>query len=226
MFYENYAQFKSHAKALKKALAQGLSSEETPSKLRLSTVQEAIAHSLGYASLAAFKAKVFAKSSQIVDQIPDNLGPFLLCVEGLLYNEELEDESFAILNGEYATLRDLRHLSVFRRHRDFRSEGYCVGRYPHLDAEFWAQCYVTGIHIECPSVSEYGTPYFGDFESAAQRVADAFQMKVKKNLDIQIHDRGDDGGTTVFFEVHAPQVVFDKITALPLCSNDGEELES
>lgn len=222
MKYDNYEQFKQHAQALKKSLISKIQDPQAQKVIKLSLVQEALAQSLNYANLAAFKAQAFAGQDQLLNMVPDNLGSFLLCVEGLAYNQEtMEDVSFAIINSDYATTEDIRR-TAYREHRQYRSEGYDVDA--HLPASTWEDCVVTAVHIECPSISKYGVPYYGDEESAPVRIAKNFSMKVLKNLDISIHDRGDDGGTTVFFEVRAPQSVFNAITALPLVNTELEEI--
>lgn len=221
MKYENYEQFKNHSKVLKNALVAKIKDPQAKKAIKLSLVQEALAQSLNYANLATFKAMEFAGYDQILDAVPDNLGPFLLNVEGLAYDDEMEPVSFAIVRDGYATCQDIRRTR-YSEHREFRSAGYAVDL--HLPADIWKDCVVTAVHIECPCISEYGTPYFGDEETAAVRIAKAFNMKVFKHVEVSIHDRGDDGGTTIFFEVQAPQHVFNSITALPLVDHDLDEV--
>lgn len=224
MKFENYTQFKSYAKTLQAALNRKMATATEVAPVRLSDVQEALAQSVGYDCLAAFKATAFKASEQIVKEVPEGLGSFLMCVEGLAYDEEMEPESFVILDERYSTARDIHKTRDWTFHREMRSEGYLVDRHPELDANFWAQCYVKAIHIECPSIGEYGIPYFGDELTAAQRIVEQYQMKVVDRPDVYIEDRGDDGGTTVFFEVWAPQSVFDALEDLPLVDHDGDEV--
>lgn len=224
MNYENFTQFKNHAKSLQGALNRKLAGSSPEDSIKLSIVQEALAQSLGFDCLAAFKATAFKENEQIVKEVPDDLGSFLLCVDGLAYDEDMEPVSFAIIDQDYACVRDIHRTESHRAHREKRSEGYWIDRHPELDSEFWSQCYVKAVHIECPSIGEYGVPYFGDELTAAQRIVKQYHFKVVELPDVYIKDRGDDGGTTVFFEVWAPQSVFNKITALPLCDLDGDEV--
>lgn len=224
MKFENYEQFKSYAKTLQSALNRKMATPSQDNPVKLSVVQEALAQSVGYDCLAAFKATAFKVNEQIVKEVPDGLGSFLMCVEGLVYDDEMEPQSFVILDQEYATIEDIRRARNFTVHREKRSEGYIVDRHPELNAELWSQCYVKAIHIECPSIGEYGVPYYGDEHSAAERITQQFQMKVVERPDVYIHDRGDDGGTTVFFEVWAPQSVFNTLEDLPLVDHDGDEV--
>jgi hypothetical protein len=59
---------------------------------------------------------------------------------------------------------------------------------------------VQAIRAETPATDEYGTPDFADEDYANKALREDFNLAAIADLDITLHDRGDDGGTQAWFE--------------------------
>jgi len=66
--------------------------------------------------------------------------------------------------------------------------------------KFSSDVVVQAIRAETPATDEYGIPDFADEDYANKALQDDFNLAAIAELDITLHDRGDDGATIAWFE--------------------------